>query len=594
MTKLIISLLLIITTAGRVVVAQEIFKKDEVLDLLNKTARWQMQQPGKYPPLDWHEGTWYAGVMALYETTKDSVYYHYLSNIASEHQWQTMSDIYDADRLMVVQTYLDLFRHQPDSQRTQHSQWMLDAHLARRPKSDVRFTDNPYRREWWSWCDALFMAPPAFAKLYTLTGDKKYLHYLNEHWWKTSEYLYAQPENLFYRDDRFFDIKSPNGTNVFWSRGNGWVLAAIPRILSELPSDFADRPRFEKQFVEMAASIRQLQGVDGLWRANLLDYDAFPEPECSSTALFCYALAWGIRTGLLDANTYLPVVKKAWFGLSSHINQEGRLGYVQPPGIEPKAFSEDNWESYGTGAFLLAGCEIIKLLEERHTTTAYKKGELLYENRLADTTAIRGWVMEGPGVVKAKDDWMEMYAEQQQWHHVLWCPQTFPSSFIAEWEVQNLHTEAGLLIVFFAATGINGEDLFDPSLPPREGTFKYYTKDRINCYHISYYANNPKNPARELAHLRKNSGFELVQMGPEGIPKASPAIHRVRLVKDRNRVCFFIDGRKVIDWLDDGRILGPALGAGKIGFRQMQWSHFRYRNFKVWHLANQNHMQHDS
>src|SRR5690606_39956071 len=87
--------------------------------------------------------------------------------------------------------------------------------------------------EWWSWCDALFMAPPAFAKYYRLTGDEKYLDYLTEHWWKTSEYLYAQPENLFYRDDRFFDAKSPNGTKVFWSRGNGWVLAAIARIRSE-------------------------------------------------------------------------------------------------------------------------------------------------------------------------------------------------------------------------------------------------------------------------------------------------------------------------------------------------------------------------
>lgn len=587
MTRLT-TILLLLNTVTQPILAQDAWHKDHILHEMNKVAQWQMQQPGKYPPLDWHEGTWYAGVMALYETTHDSIYYRYLRNIASDHHWQGMSDIYDADRLMVVQTYLDLFCHQPDSQRMQHSKWMLDAHLARRPKSDVRFTDNPYRREWWSWCDALFMAPPAFAKLYTLTGDGKYLQYLNDHWWNTSEYLYAQPENLFYRDDRFFDAKSPNGTAVFWSRGNGWVLAAIARILSELPPDFADRPRFEKQFVEMAASVSELQGADGLWRANLLDYNAFPEPECSSTALFCYALAWGIRTGLLDVDTYLPVVKKAWSGLSSHVNQEGRLGFVQPPGIEPKAFSEENWESYGTGAFLLAGCEILRLLEDSSPTTTYEKGELLYGNKLVDSTTVREWVMEGPGKLAFKNGWMEMYAEQQGWHHVLWCPETFPDSFIAEWEVQNLHTDAGLLIVFFAATGMNAEDLFDSTLPPREGTFKYYTKDEINCYHISYYTNNPKNPARELAHLRKNSGFELVQMGLEGIPKRSPTVHRAQLVKDGNHICFSIDGRKVIDWTDGGKTLGPALGAGKIGFRQMQWSHFRYRNFNVWRIANQN------
>lgn len=593
MRRLIITLLFL-SAVVRPALTQDFWQKDDILRRMHTTAQWQMQQQGKYPPLDWHEGTWYAGVMALYETTHDSIYYDYLYNMASEHDWQGMADIYDADRLMVVQTYLDLFRHEPDSQRIQHSLWMLDAHIARRPKADVRFTDNPYRREWWSWCDALFMAPPAFAKLYTLTGDEKYLQYLSDHWWGTSEHLYAHSEKLFYRDDRFFDKRSPNGTNVFWSRGNGWVLAGIARVLSDLPPDFAERPQFEKQFVEMANSIRPLQGTDGLWRANLLDSNAFPQPESSSTALFCYALAWGVRTGLLDSETYLPVVKKAWVGLNSHINDQGRLGYVQPPGIEPKAFSEDNWESYGTGAFLLAGCEIIRLLAEPGQKVAYEKGELLYENKLADPADIGGWVMEGPGTVELKNGWMEMYASGQEWHHVLWCPQTFPSSFIAEWEVQNLHTDAGLLIVFFAATGLNGADIFDPSLPPRDGTFKYYTKGQINCYHISYYANNPRNPTRELTHLRKNSGFERVQVGPEGIPKMSPIVHHVRLVKANNHIFFFIDGREVIDWTDDGTTLGQALGAGKIGFRQMQWSHFRYRNFRVWRLSNQNDAQYDS
>jgi len=225
-------------------------------------------------------------------------------------------------------------------------------------------------------------------------------------------------------------------------------------------------------------------------------------------------------------------------------------------------------------------------------TPVYQKGSLVYSNTLADTSALRGWVMEGPGTLRFSDGWMEMQAQAEEWHHVLWCPEPFPDSFIAEWEVQNLDTDAGLLIVFFAAAGINGEDIFDPSLPPRDGTFSGYTKGRINSYHISYYANNPKNPARELAHLRKNSGFELVQTGTEGIPKASPAVHRARLIKDRGHILFFIDGRKIIDWRDDGKMHGPALGSGKIGFRQMQWSHFRYRNFNVWNLVNTHREKH--
>lgn len=213
---------------------------------------------------------------------------------------------------------------------------------------------------------------------------------------------------------------------------------------------------------------------------------------------------------------------------------------------------------------------------------SHEKGELLYENSFAEEGLMRDWVMEGPGKTEFSDGWMEMYAPEEKWHHVFWCPRDFPSRFVAEWEMQNLHPEAGLAIVFFAASGIGGEDIFDPSLPERDGTFKYYTKDKLRSYHISYYANNPKNPDRELAHLRKNNMFALVQTGPVGIPKESTAIHHIRLIKDGAHITFYVDDRKVIDWTDDGETLGPVYGAGKIGFRQMQWSHFRYRNFKVW------------
>lgn len=209
-------------------------------------------------------------------------------------------------------------------------------------------------------------------------------------------------------------------------------------------------------------------------------------------------------------------------------------------------------------------------------------GNILYEAALSSSADVAGWRMEGPGEVSFKDGWMHMSAKDKSWHHVFWCPVVFPERFVAEWEVQNLHPDEGLLIVFFAAEGLNGEDIFDPSLPARDGTFKYYTKDKIRSYHVSYYANNPKNPEREKAHLRKNNMFALVQTGEEGIPKTSTAIHKIRLVKDNAHIIFFVDGRRVIDWEDDGKTYGPVYGKGKIGFRQMQWSHFRYRNFRVW------------
>ncbi len=218
-------------------------------------------------------------------------------------------------------------------------------------------------------------------------------------------------------------------------------------------------------------------------------------------------------------------------------------------------------------------------------------GTLLYDADMRNNNSVADWIMEGAAQVAFRDGWMEMYSPQKAEHHVLWCPQDFPDSFIASWEVQNLAIESGLLIVFFAAKGENGQDIFDPSLPARDGTFTQYTEGKIKSYHISYYANVAHEPGRIHANLRKNNTFSLLQSGSEGIPTHSTNIHQLKLIKQGAHIRLFIDDRKVIDYIDNqaqvnGLDTGAALGAGKIGLRQMQWSHFRYRNFKVWEIAN--------
>ncbi|MBB3061258.1 DUF1961 family protein [Microbulbifer rhizosphaerae] len=211
------------------------------------------------------------------------------------------------------------------------------------------------------------------------------------------------------------------------------------------------------------------------------------------------------------------------------------------------------------------------------------KGELLYRADMSEPASVDGWVMEGPGVLAFDNGWMQMYSPGEEMHHVFWCPEDFPDAFVAEWEAQNLNPEAGLVIVFLAASGEGGQDIFDPGLPSRDGTFDQYTQGKIRSYHISYYANAAHNPGRGHANLRKNNTFTLLQEGGDGIPTRSTKIHKVRLIKDRAHIAMYVDGRKVIDYIDDGSNK-PVLGAGKIGFRQMKWTRFQYRNFKVWSL----------
>jgi hypothetical protein len=223
--------------------------------------------------------------------------------------------------------------------------------------------------------------------------------------------------------------------------------------------------------------------------------------------------------------------------------------------------------------------------EQEVQKSGFMTGDLLYESSMATRSRMQGWRMEGPGEVTFKDGWMNMYSENETGHHVFWCPQDFTGSFIAEWEAQHAEIDSGLCIIFFAARGDNGEDIFDPGLPKRDGTFIQYTRGAIVSYHISYYANTPNDPHRKTTNLRKNNTFTLVQQGEEGIPAESEKIHKLTLIKDGAHILFYVDERKIIDWHDEGTGGMPALKDGKIGFRQMKWTHFRYRNFKVWDLV---------
>lgn len=334
-----------------------------ILELMHKVADWQLENPRDFHILDWHYGAFYTGLMGLYETTKENRYLNEMINLGQKHDWKLLNDIYHADRLTIGQVYTDLYNIKKDPKMLEKVQWVLDMHVDRKPEADVTFENNPYNLEWWTWCDALYMAPPLFAKVYQATGEEKYLDYLDKHWWKTSDYLYSDQDSLYYRDDRFFDKRSENGKKVFWGRGNGWVIAGLARVIPYLPEDYENRSKYEKQFQEMAHKLLSIQGEDGMWRASLLDPEELPIGESSATAFFTYALSWGINNGLLEREEFELPVLEAWKALVNNVDEKGRLGYVQQVAGSPYPFFEDQSHVYASGAFLLAGKEMIKLLE---------------------------------------------------------------------------------------------------------------------------------------------------------------------------------------------------------------------------------------
>lgn len=172
---------------------------------------------------------------------------------------------------------------------------------------------------------------------------------MNREYKATYDYLFDKEENLFYRDWHYFDKREANGQKVFWGRGNGWFLGGLVEILKELPKKDKNCKFYEDLFVKLSARIGGLQGQDGFWHASLLDPASYPSPETSCTTFIVYALAYGLNEGLLDKETWLPVMTKGWNALLSAVEPSGKLGYVQPIGADPKKVNRSMTEVYGTG-----------------------------------------------------------------------------------------------------------------------------------------------------------------------------------------------------------------------------------------------------
>ncbi len=336
-----------------------------IVNIMQRVADWQFANPRwNIHELDWHYGAFYTGIRALHETTQAERYKEELINMGDAYKWKPMNDIFHADRLLIIDIWSWLYQMEKKPEMIDKSQWALDIHLARRYEraTDVRHANSPYSTEWWTWCDALYMAPPSFVEMWKITGEEKYLDYMNRQWWVTSDYLYSDADSLYFRDDRFFDRRSVNGTKIFWSRGNGWVIAGLARMLNNLPQDHPYRAKFVKQYQEMAQKLLSLQGEDGLWRVSLIDPEYLNIGESSGSAFFTYALAWGINNGLIDTQ-YRPAVEKAWLALTNNVNAEGRLGFVQQVAGDPYPFHEHEWHVYASGAFIMAGSEMIKMID---------------------------------------------------------------------------------------------------------------------------------------------------------------------------------------------------------------------------------------
>jgi rhamnogalacturonyl hydrolase YesR len=326
----------------------EITKRD-IAKAMQRVADWQLQRLPAEAQYDWTFAALYAGMMAVPTDIAGDKYRAAQRRIGDELAWQPGPRVPHADDQAVSQMYLEQYMLTKDERMLAPTRARMDA--------EVNTPDDGTRPLWW-WCDALFMAPPVLADLAVITHDDKYWQFMDHQWHITDNLLYDKDEHLFSRDLTFLDKREKNGRRVFWSRGNGWVMAGLVRVIDRMPSDSPLRAKYILRLQQMAAAVIKVQGADGLWRPGLLDPDSYPLPEVSGSAFITFALAYGVNQKLLPEATYSPVIRKSWAGMLQHVYSDGRLGCIQPVGAAPAPLSPTSSYVYGVGAFLLAGSEI--------------------------------------------------------------------------------------------------------------------------------------------------------------------------------------------------------------------------------------------
>ena len=414
MRKLLLTLFVCLTCT--LYVQAQTLTKTDVRQSMRRVADWQIAHfnGNTYGDLNWVNATFYLGLSrwaAIAEQdNQDDFYYKWLLRLGNRNSWQVDKRMYHADDVCVAQTFISMYQKYKRMEMLNPTiarfQWVVENPPTGSFELDYSKSST---LDHWTWCDALFMAPPAYLRLYNVTGDKRYIKFMDKEFKATYNYLFDKEENLFYRDWRYFKQKEANGAKVFWGRGNGWVLGGLVEMLRELPAKSKYRPFYEDLFIKLCTRIAPLQSKDGFWHASLLDPASYPSPETSCSGFFVYALAYGVNEGLLPKAQFQPIVEKGWGALLSAVEEDGKLGFVQPIGADPKAVTRDMTEVYGPGAFLLAGSEMYRMGEAEA-----KQNANISQSRIQEIAAMLPEKPEGIGVTyKERTFWDKMKETKQ-------------------------------------------------------------------------------------------------------------------------------------------------------------------------------------
>ncbi|MBQ7421525.1 MAG: glycoside hydrolase family 88 protein [Prevotella sp.] len=316
----------------------------------------------------WTRAVYYEGLLALYRREPSERYLDYTERWAAFHRWtpRNGTNTTHADDQCCEQAYIEYLQLSTGhltaaDPRLDSVKWNLEKQM------------NSQRTDYWTWIDAIQMAMPVYAKMHALTGEQRYLDFaMGSYAWTRNVCgggLFNEKDGLWWRDQDYVPpYREADGRPCYWSRGNGWVYAALVRCLAELPEGSKAYKLLRKDFIRMSRALLKCQRTDGFWNVSLASPTTYGGPEMTGTALFLYGMSWGIGRGILSSKVYRTACDRAWGALATCVHDNGFLAYNQGTGKDPSAGqpvtfnSVPDFEDYGTGCFLLGATEYYSLV----------------------------------------------------------------------------------------------------------------------------------------------------------------------------------------------------------------------------------------
>lgn len=211
------------------------------------------------------------------------------------------------------------------------------------------------------WVDTLYMACPLLARLGTLEKRPEYIDDAAGQIIAHARPLQDAETGLFYH---MWDWKAGERSHELWGRGNGWTLMSIADTMEEMPRTHRAWSDLKRIAEQMVRGLEASQDENGMWHTVMNDPRSYP--ESSATSMFCYGLLKLARLGVLPGSVR-PMALRAWRALTLGYVRDGVVTGVSagtiPKGGDYYRNVPLGSQTWGTGAYLMAGSEVDRLNE---------------------------------------------------------------------------------------------------------------------------------------------------------------------------------------------------------------------------------------